>query len=77
VETSKTRKQEQERFSFNFFFFFILVATSNYHQRQSIEEHKRVVVMSVYESSIIDAPIEKVWSAVRDFGGVASWHPSE
>jgi len=33
--------------------------------------------MSVYESSIIDAPIEKVWSAIRDFSAIASWHPSE
>jgi len=30
---------------------------------------------SVYESSVIDAPVETVWTAIRDFGGLASWHP--
>ena len=26
-------------------------------------------------SSVIDAPIEKVWARIRDFNGLPSWHP--
>ena len=26
-------------------------------------------------SSVIDAPIEKVWERIRDFNGLPSWHP--
>ncbi len=26
-------------------------------------------------SSVIDAPIEKVWTRIRDFNGLPSWHP--
>lgn len=26
-------------------------------------------------SSVIDAPIEKVWHRIRDFNGLPSWHP--
>ena len=26
-------------------------------------------------SSVIDAPIEKVWDRIRDFNGLPSWHP--
>ncbi|AKI01900.1 Polyketide cyclase / dehydrase and lipid transport [Hoeflea sp. IMCC20628] len=26
-------------------------------------------------SSIIDAPVEKVWARIRDFNGLPSWHP--
>ncbi len=29
----------------------------------------------VYVSTVIDAPIERVWSKVRDFNGLPSWHP--
>ena len=29
----------------------------------------------VYISSVLDAPAAKVWSVVRDFNGLASWHP--
>ena len=28
-----------------------------------------------YRSILISAPVEKVWSAVRDFGGLSAWHP--
>jgi uncharacterized protein YndB with AHSA1/START domain len=26
-------------------------------------------------SSVIDAPVEKVWARIRDFNGLPSWHP--
>jgi uncharacterized protein YndB with AHSA1/START domain len=26
-------------------------------------------------SSVIDAPIEKVWARIRDFNGLPGWHP--
>lgn len=29
----------------------------------------------VYVSSVIPAPIEKVWERVRDFNGLPKWHP--
>lgn len=29
----------------------------------------------VHVSSVIDAPIEKVWEVIRDFNGLPSWHP--
>jgi uncharacterized protein YndB with AHSA1/START domain len=28
-----------------------------------------------YASTILDAPVEAVWSAIRDFNGLPSWHP--
>ena len=31
---------------------------------------------SVYVSSIIDAPLEKVWEVVRDFNALPRWHPA-
>ncbi len=31
--------------------------------------------MHVFRSMTIDAPIEKVWGAVRAFDGVAAWNP--
>lgn len=30
---------------------------------------------SITISSVIDAPIEKVWARIRDFNGLPSWHP--
>jgi len=30
---------------------------------------------SLYVSSVIDAPIDKVWGRVRDFNGLPVWHP--
>ena len=30
---------------------------------------------SITISSVIDAPIEKVWDRVRDFNGLPDWHP--
>ena len=30
---------------------------------------------SIHVSSVIDAPIEKVWARIRDFNGLPSWHP--
>lgn len=29
-----------------------------------------------YASSVIDAPATGVWSAIRDFNGLPSWHPA-
>jgi len=29
-----------------------------------------------YASAVIDAPIETVWKIVRDFNGLAKWHPA-
>lgn len=29
----------------------------------------------MFVSSVIDAPIEKVWDRIRDFNGLPSWHP--
>lgn len=29
----------------------------------------------IYVSTVIDAPIERVWNKVRDFNGLPSWHP--
>ena len=30
----------------------------------------------VYTSSVIDAPADSVWQQVRDFNGLANWHPA-
>ncbi|MBL8269197.1 SRPBCC family protein [Steroidobacter sp.] len=32
--------------------------------------------MNVHVSSVIDAPIEVVWAAVRDFNALPQWHPN-
>jgi hypothetical protein len=32
-------------------------------------------MVKVYASSVIDAPAERVWEAVRDFNGLPDWHP--
>jgi Polyketide cyclase / dehydrase and lipid transport len=29
----------------------------------------------VFVSAVVDAPIEQVWSKVRDFNGLPQWHP--
>lgn len=29
----------------------------------------------VYRSSVLNAPTDRVWSAIRDFNGLPSWHP--
>jgi hypothetical protein len=29
----------------------------------------------IYESALIEAPVEKVWAAVRDYNAIAQWHP--
>jgi len=33
-------------------------------------------VAKAYASAVIDAPIETVWKIVRDFNGLATWHPA-
>lgn len=30
---------------------------------------------TVTVSSVIDAPVEKVWALIRDFNGLPNWHP--
>lgn len=30
---------------------------------------------NIHVSSVIDAPVEKVWDVIRDFNGLPSWHP--
>jgi uncharacterized protein YndB with AHSA1/START domain len=30
---------------------------------------------TIHVSSVIDAPIGKVWERIRDFNGLPSWHP--
>lgn len=30
----------------------------------------------VYRSTILDAPADRVWRDVRDFNGLANWHPA-
>lgn len=30
---------------------------------------------TVHVSSVIDAPIERVWERIRDFNGLPGWHP--
>jgi hypothetical protein len=32
-------------------------------------------VPKIFESAVIDAPMDQVWSVVRDFDGLSSWHP--
>lgn len=32
-------------------------------------------LLNSYESIVIQAPVEKVWDAVKDFDGLATWHP--
>ena len=32
--------------------------------------------MYVYRSMLIDAPIDRVWTAIRTFDGVAEWNPA-
>jgi uncharacterized protein YndB with AHSA1/START domain len=32
-------------------------------------------VIRVYTSSVIDAPADTVWAAIRDFNSLPAWHP--
>jgi hypothetical protein len=32
-------------------------------------------MVKVYTSSVIDAPADRVWAAVRDFNALPNWHP--
>lgn len=29
-----------------------------------------------YSSAVVPAPLEQVWPAIRDFAGIARWHPA-
>jgi hypothetical protein len=33
-------------------------------------------MVKVYISSVIDAPADKVWGAIRDFSALPKWHPA-
>jgi Polyketide cyclase / dehydrase and lipid transport len=33
-------------------------------------------MVKVYISSVIDAPADRVWAAIRDFNGLPKWHPA-
>jgi mxaD protein len=33
-------------------------------------------VLSVTKSATINAPVEKVWDAIKDFNGLNTWHPA-
>jgi uncharacterized protein YndB with AHSA1/START domain len=35
----------------------------------------RSIMARAHASSVIDAPIEQVWSRIRDFDGLPNWHP--
>jgi len=32
-------------------------------------------MVKVYQSTVLNAPAERVWRDLRDFNGLASWHP--
>jgi hypothetical protein len=33
------------------------------------------MMVRIYVSDVIDAPVEKVWGLIRDFNGMPKWHP--
>ena len=33
-------------------------------------------MISVFSSTILDVPVDRVWDRVRDFNGLPSWHPA-
>jgi hypothetical protein len=33
-------------------------------------------MVKVYRSTVFDAPADRVWRDLRDFNGLANWHPS-
>jgi hypothetical protein len=33
-------------------------------------------MVKVYRSTVLDAPADRVWRDLRDFNGLANWHPS-
>ena len=33
-------------------------------------------MVKIYRSTILDAPADRVWRDLRDFNGLANWHPS-
>ncbi len=33
-------------------------------------------MIRIYKSSVIDAPVDLVWSKIRDFNGLPTWHPA-
>jgi hypothetical protein len=37
---------------------------------------KGIFMAKVFESSVIPAPVDKVWELVRNFNGLPEWHPA-
>jgi hypothetical protein len=33
-------------------------------------------MIRAYRSAVINAPVKRVWAAIRDFNGLPSWHPA-
>jgi hypothetical protein len=33
-------------------------------------------MVRIYKSSVIDAPVSKVWAKIRDFNALPGWHPA-
>lgn len=33
-------------------------------------------MVKVYTSSVIDAPVERIWALIRDFNALPKWHPA-
>jgi polyketide cyclase/dehydrase/lipid transport protein len=31
--------------------------------------------MKIYTSSVVEAPADRLWAAIRDFNGLPKWHP--
>ena len=32
-------------------------------------------MVKVYRSTVLDAPVDRIWRDIRDFNGLANWHP--
>src|SRR5512143_1478725 len=41
----------------------------------AVNQREERAMAKAYASSIIEAPAEAVWSRIRDFNGLPSWHP--
>jgi hypothetical protein len=41
----------------------------------SILNNQGGFVTRIYVTSVINAPVEKVWAAIRDFNALPNWHP--
>ncbi len=58
-------------------FTFDSLAEILYRRYQSFEKANGEITMAkVFVSSVINAPIDDVWSKVRDFNALPDWHPA-